>query len=121
MHNLEHTTARQGSPFRDIHSRATNTPSPDVLGQHEGSLVITDILATQSSHYSASARAVHQSSSDSAYQLPTFLREPDFTQFTIHNRSEHDGDQGRDLLSIYNKVIQVLYPLRKGEARVVLR
>ncbi|KAI0029271.1 hypothetical protein K488DRAFT_56706, partial [Vararia minispora EC-137] len=28
---------------------------------------------------------------------------------------------GRDLLSIYNKLIQVLYPIRKGEARAVLR
>ncbi|VDC06838.1 unnamed protein product [Peniophora sp. CBMAI 1063] len=28
---------------------------------------------------------------------------------------------GRDLISIYNKLIQVLYPLRKGEAREVLK
>lgn len=29
--------------------------------------------------------------------------------------------QGRDLLSIYNKLVQVLYPIRKGAGREVLR
>jgi hypothetical protein len=29
--------------------------------------------------------------------------------------------QGRDLLSIYNKLAQVLYPMRKGAGREVLR
>lgn len=29
--------------------------------------------------------------------------------------------QGRDLLSIYNKLVQVLYPIRKGTSREVLR
>ncbi len=29
--------------------------------------------------------------------------------------------QGRDLLSIYNKLVQVLYPIRKGTGREVLR
>jgi hypothetical protein len=29
--------------------------------------------------------------------------------------------EGRDLCSIYNKVVQVLYPIRKGAGREVLR